>query len=98
MEAGVGRRAEKAEFMDKREIFENLHQLRGILQRMQQQQEKASLLLDDAGLSRMEGLITSVDLSADISKASLVLDDTTTVFLSQVVAVNGQFRSDYTEC
>ena len=84
--------------MDKRETFGNLEKLRTILDKLRQEQEKASLLLDQEGLTRMEGLISSIDDQPDLSTTVVTLNGDTKILLTQIVAVNGQFRSDYSEC
>jgi hypothetical protein len=50
--------------MDKRETFDNLQKLKTILAALQQ--HHVSLLLDNEGLSRMEGIITSMDERTDV--------------------------------
>jgi Mg2+/Co2+ transporter CorC len=78
--------------MDKRETFDNLQKLKTILAALQQ--HHVSLLLDNEGLSRMEGIITSMDERTDV----ITINGTNTISLNHIVAVNGQFRSDYSEC
>jgi hypothetical protein len=80
--------------MDKRETFDSLQKLKNILAALQQQQQHVSLLLDNEGLSRMEGIITSMDERTDI----ITVNSTDTILVNHIVAVNGQFRSDYSEC
>ncbi len=84
--------------MDKRETFDNLEKLRTILDKLRQEQQKASLLLDQEGLTRMEGLISSIDDQPDPGATVVTLNGDTKILLTQIVAVNGQFRSDYSEC
>jgi short-subunit dehydrogenase len=80
--------------MDKRETFDSLQKLKNILAALQQQQQHVSLLLDNVGLSRMEGIITSMDERTDM----ITVNGTDTVLVNHIVAVNGRFRSDYSEC
>ena len=84
--------------MDQRLTFDNLQKLKTILQDLFQQQQTASFLLDSEGLTRMEGLITSIDEQPDLSSTAITLDQKNRILLKQVIAVNGQFRSDYSEC
>ena len=57
--------------------------------------EKVNLLIDDGGISRMEGYIKAVN-STD-QDSFIELDDTT-IELKKIVAVNGIFRPEYGEC
>lgn len=84
--------------MDKRETFGSLEKLKAILDKLRQEQEKASLLLDQEGLTRMEGFISSIDDQPDLSTTVVTLNGDAKILLRQIVAVNGQFRSDYSEC
>jgi hypothetical protein len=54
--------------------------------------EPARLLDDENGINRAHGLI------ADLNEKSLRLDSGIPINLSAIVAVNGIFASDYTEC
>jgi hypothetical protein len=51
--------------MDQRETFNDLQKLRAILNKLYQEQDIVSLLLDHEGLTRMEGFITSIDEQPD---------------------------------
>jgi hypothetical protein len=84
--------------MDQRETFDSLQKLKAVLQGLQQQREKASFLLDDEGLTRTEGIIASIEEKPDLGSTGVVLDHGETIVLKQIIAVNGQFRSDYSEC
>jgi hypothetical protein len=84
--------------MDKRETFDNLEKLKAILDKLRQAQEKANLLLDQGGLTRMEGFISFIDEQPELGTTTVTLDGGTKILLNQIVAVNGQFRSDYSEC
>jgi|SwirhisoilCB2_FD_contig_31_16502391_length_452_multi_7_in_0_out_0_1 hypothetical protein len=84
--------------MDKRETFKDYQQLLSIFSNLQQQQQKAALLIDDEGLTRMEGAVTGIEQNADTGKSRIIIDNKTPVSLEQVIAVNGLFRDDYSEC
>lgn len=56
---------------------------------------KASLLYDDNGLTRYEGLIKDV---INDSAPRLLLEEDLNIPVSSVVAVNGVFAPDYSEC
>jgi transcriptional regulator of heat shock response len=84
--------------MDQRETFNDLQKLKDILNKLYQEQDIVSLLLDQEGLTRMEGFITSIEEQTDPGNTLVILNDTERFLLRQVIAVNGQFRSDYSEC
>lgn len=84
--------------MDKRETLKDDQQLLSIFFNLQQQQQKASLLIDENGLTRMEGNITHVEQDKNIGKSSIRIDENQPILLEQVIAVNGLFRDDYSEC
>ena len=56
---------------------------------------KASLLYDHNGLTRYEGLIKNV---INDSAPRLLLEEDLNIPVSSVVAVNGVFAPDYSEC
>ena len=84
--------------MDKRETFENDQNLLNTLVQLQQENSKASLLVDDNGLTRMEGLITSIEENNTLPQTLIGIDDQKALTLKNIIAVNGQFRGDYSEC
>ncbi|MGN6163958.1 MAG: hypothetical protein ACTHOF_05385 [Flavisolibacter sp.] len=84
--------------MDKRETFDDLQKLKAILKTLWQQQSKASFLIDDNGLIRVDGVVSFIDEQADLNLAIVTIDGDNNILLKQIIAVNGQFRSDYTEC
>ena len=84
--------------MDKRETFKDYQQLLSIFSNLQQQQQKAALLIDDGGLTRMEGAVTHIERSNDAGKSIITIDNKDSISLEQVIAVNGLFRDDYSEC
>lgn len=84
--------------MDKRETFDDLQKLKAFLKTLWQQQSKASFLIDDNGLIRIDGVVSFIDEQADLNFAIVTIDGDNNILLKQIIAVNGQFRSDYTEC
>ena len=84
--------------MDQRNTFKDLSQLLSLVSALKDNKENASFIIDRDGLSRMEGIITAVEENAIINKTSVHLNPSNIVFLDQVIAVNGIFRSDYSEC
>ncbi|TKK70998.1 hypothetical protein FC093_04785 [Ilyomonas limi] len=84
--------------MDKRDTFKDYQQLLSIFLNLQEQQQQAALLIDDEGLTRIEGKITNVEQSEDIGKSTIAIDNKEAVILEHIIAVNGLFRDDYSEC
>lgn len=81
--------------MDRRETFDSTDSLKNILAGLYQQKQKASFLIDKNGLTRMEGLITNMQEQGDNITITVGNDP---ISLEQIIAVNGIFRGDYTEC
>lgn len=84
--------------MDKRETFDDLQKLKTILNTLLQQQAKASFLIDNNGLTRIEGVITAIEEQPDLNFAAITINHTDKILLKQIIAVNGQFCSNYSEC
>lgn len=84
--------------MDQRKTFASLQELLAILRPLFQQGETASFLVDDEGITRIEGMITAVDEQKETGETVITLDHAANFLLKQIIAVNGQFRSDYSEC
>lgn len=84
--------------MDQRETFDNSHQLYEFVSAVFQQKQQAALLIDKEGLVRIEGLITAIRQQDAIDETQIVIDNREAVLLKQIIAVNGLFRSDYSEC
>lgn len=82
--------------MDQRTVFQNFTELQELLTRLQGQ--RASFILDHEGLTRLDGTITSLEPAADTQSSEFVLDGGPSFRLGQVIAVNGLFRWDYSEC
>jgi len=84
--------------MDLRETFANDEQLYEFLSELFNNKQKVSLIIDNNGLTRLEGEITSLVKQEIRKKSLLTINKEKPVKLEQVVAVNGIFRSDYSEC
>jgi hypothetical protein len=67
-----------------------------LLKQLHTDQSKVSLLYDNNGLTRYEGMIGSI--VTDSLQPSLLMQDGTEIAVSSVVAVNGIFAPDYSEC
>ena len=74
---------------DKQSFFQLLKQLHA-------DQSKVSLLYDNNGLTRYEGMISSI-LTNSLPPC-LRMQDGSQIAISSVVAVNGIFAPDYSEC
>ncbi|HTN06702.1 hypothetical protein [Agriterribacter sp.] len=75
--------------LDKKETFLQ------ILKELHAGETKASLLYDNNGLTRYEGLVSGI---AGTLEPRLLLQDGLEIPLSSVIAVNGIFAPDYSEC
>jgi len=84
--------------MDQRITFKDYQQLLSIFLNLQQQQQQAALLIDDEVLTKIEGKITGIQQNDDIGKSAITIDNKGHINLEQVIAVNGLFRDDYSEC
>jgi hypothetical protein len=85
--------------MDQRSTFGNLDQLLDIITGLFKEKSRASLIIDKEGLTRMEGLITKVERNdGSVGKTIVHLHPSENFTLNDVIAINGIFRSDYSEC
>lgn len=84
--------------MDQRVTFDNAKSLLSTLSGLYQKKEKISLLLDLQGLSRLEGIIDSIEEKQPLEKTLIKVNNADAFLLKQVIAVNGIFRSEYSEC
>jgi hypothetical protein len=84
--------------MDQRATFESLSQLLSIVSDLFVQKQNASFLVDINGLTRMEGKISFIKREKDVSKTTITIDNRSEITINQIVAVNGLFHSDYSEC
>lgn len=82
--------------MDQRTTYRNFAELFELLQGLQG--VKASFILDHEGLTRLDGTITSITRADDPGKSRFELDGGPAFQVDQVIAVNGVFRWDYSEC
>lgn len=82
--------------MDQRTIFQSYDELLDLLASLQG--TKVSFILDHEGLTRLDGTITAIKRTTDVQRSEFVLDGGPAFTLAQVIAVNGLFRWDYSEC
>jgi hypothetical protein len=84
--------------MDKRQTFADSTELLSILSGFYEDKQNVALLVDIDGLTRMEGRITAINQNGDLNKTIIIVDDKDGTLLNEIVAVNGIFSSDYSEC
>ena len=82
--------------MDKRSTLITGQTFLKLLQQLQEEKTKASMLLDCNGLIRAEGMINHIILND--AQPHLELRSGLKSDLSTIVAVNGIFSPDYSEC
>lgn len=82
--------------MDLRETLPPKGSFYKLIVELHQTQQKASLLYEDSGVTRAEGMITKV-YSID-NRQFLQLDSGLEIPIDQIYALNGLFSSDYSEC
>ncbi len=82
--------------MDTRITISDKQSFFQILEQLHKEQQKVSLLYDNNGLTRYEGMIRSILTGP--SKSCLMLQDGSEIVISSIIAVNGIFAPDYTEC
>ncbi len=84
--------------MDIRQTFASTQELSEILLTILDEGSVAALLVDDQGLTRVSGKIASIINDRSNTPVSVSLDSGIAYRLSDIIAVNGIFRSDYSEC
>ena len=84
--------------MDQRQTFDDKQELLSFVTSISNEKIKAFLLVDKEGLTRVEGMITSVMQAGDIPDTRIIIDNGDTILLKEIIAINGLFRSDYSEC
>lgn len=81
---------------DKRETLSSKENFYNILHTLYHTNEEASILYDYNGITRANGNIKQ--LSEPCESAYLILDDNSRINIRSIVAVNGIFAADYSEC
>ncbi len=84
--------------MDQRITFDSAKSLLYTLSNLQHKKEKVSLLIDLKGLTRLEGYIVNIEEQQPLEKILIKVNNADAFLLEQVIAVNGIFRSEYSEC
>lgn len=81
--------------MDCRDTITNGSSFIEMLEDQFANKRKVNILFDDNGLTRTEGYIQALKSE---HPASIVMDNKMVVLLEKVVAVNGVFSPDFSEC
>ncbi|MEJ7677047.1 MAG: hypothetical protein WKG06_37265 [Segetibacter sp.] len=84
--------------MDQRTTFDSAKSLLSTLSNLHQLKEQVSLLIDLEGFTRLEGRIIRIEEQQPLEKTLIKVNDADAFLLEQVIAVNGIFHSDYSEC
>jgi hypothetical protein len=84
--------------MDQRITFDSAKGSLYTLSNLQHKKEKVSLLIDLKGLTRLEGYIVNIEEQQPLEKILIKVNNADAFLLEQVIAVNGIFRSEYSEC
>ena len=82
--------------MDTRTTLNKEGSFLALLQHERESNRKVNLLVDQEGISRVSGFIN--DIFNRNNTYYIKLDDNQEFSISQIVAVNGIFSDDYTEC
>lgn len=82
--------------MDTRVTISDKQSFFQLLKQLYEDQKKVSLLYDNNGLTRYEGMISAI-LNGS-SRPCLLMQDGTKIDIPAVIAVNGIFAPDYSEC
>lgn len=91
-------RIEHSSIMDQRQTFDSNHELFTFVTLVSNKKQRAFLLIDNKGLTRVEGVITLINKNNPIENTCIVIDNRDTVLLREIIGINGLFRSDYSEC
>lgn len=85
--------------MDQRQTFADTRELLAILADLHMQNTSVAFLVDQNGLSRINGYIESIDkINSTLSLVIVHALSRHRILLDEIVAVKGIFRSDYSEC
>jgi hypothetical protein len=82
--------------MDKRKTLIVTETFQKMLLELYQANAKAALLYDDQGMTRAEDFI--VEYEENGNKSYIILENGQKIMVNSIIAVNGTFLSDYSEC
>ena len=60
--------------------------------------EKVDLIVDREGTERIHGVVKDIQTDEKILRSRVTMNDETGFVINQVIAVNGIFRDDFSEC
>ena len=85
--------------MDTRQVFDDIQVLKELLTECFISDTEVRLLIDTGGMERVNGYIAAIGSSSKRGPY-IKLDSTTApvILLKDIVAVNGLFRLDFSEC
>lgn len=78
--------------MDKRETFADIRELKKILMGCIESKRHSDLLIDQGGITRFSGIIKAIEGDA------CIFHNGEKIKLENIIAVNGIFQADYSEC
>lgn len=78
--------------MDKRETFADLEELKNILEPCIEEKRHSDFLIDQRGITRFSGTIKKIE------DDNCIFHNGDTIKLKDIIAVNGIFQADYSEC
>lgn len=84
--------------MDQRQTFQSFEELYTMLSALCNGNENVRLLADCEGITRVEGRVLHLERSPVIGKSKAEIEGDVSLNLEQIIAVNGIFKSDYSEC
>ncbi|HVZ96884.1 MAG TPA: hypothetical protein VG847_08415 [Chitinophagaceae bacterium] len=82
--------------MDQRQTLKIGEDIIDLLLPLMQNNEVARILYDDSGIERAEGMLTAIEAQA--SRPYIILSAGQKIFIDTIIAFNGIFKADYTEC
>lgn len=81
--------------MDQRQTFSDISELKNILIKLIEDKKNADFLIEKNGLTRLSGVINELKEGGD---NLIVVNGNSEIKLNDIIAVNGIFQSDYSEC
>ncbi len=81
--------------MDQRQTFSDISELKNILIKLIEDKKNADFLIEKNGLTRLSGVINELKEGGD---NLIVVNGNNEIKLNDIIAVNGIFQYDYSEC
>lgn len=81
--------------MDQRQTFSDISELKNILIKLIEDKKNADFLIEKNGLTRLSGVINELKEGGD---NLIVVNGNNEIKLNDIIAINGIFQSDYSEC